>query len=105
MMQAAGIGYSELVFPEEEWPVRQFRVSGDEKRFEAAKTNSAYLGQFLVTTCVVYKPTFRVDAPYRTAKQYYTGYRTGAPIDLNSVGVISGDLAFNPSRPLGTLAR
>ena len=37
-MQQAGIGITELVFPQEEWPEKQFTVHGREEDFEAAKS-------------------------------------------------------------------
>jgi hypothetical protein len=50
-MQQAGIGITELVFPQEEWPEKQFTVHGREEDFEAAKSadgmKAKYLGQCL----------------------------------------------------------
>lgn len=107
-MQQAGIGITELVFPQEEWPEKQFTVHGREEDFEAAKSadgmKAKYLGQFLVTACVIYRPSFPVETSYRTAKEYYVGSRVGS-IDLNSAGIESDNLAFGPNRTRGTLAR
>jgi hypothetical protein len=108
-MQQIGIGNSELIFPQEEWPEKQFEVHGPENTFEAAKKADGqtlkYLGQFLVTACVVYKPTFEVDVPFRTAKEYYVGDKSRGAIDLDGRGISSDNLSFGPNPTRGSMAR
>lgn len=94
-MSKFNMGFGQLLFPDES-KVGLFGLNGNPARFEEAKTNQGYGGQFLIVVCATYESTFNRE-PYRTAKAFLLHKLTGNQrIGLNGEIIPMYELGFTP---------
>jgi hypothetical protein len=98
------MGWGQVVFPNEGNTPQEFNLNGNPTRFDEAKSNRGYGGQFMIIACVAYGSTL-TEERFRTAKAFFLFKASGTgKIDLNGETVAQSELRLQ-SAPGGSFAK